>query len=103
MIDRVYAVIAGMEQTGDYVMSAVADNGSGMTPAVAEKAFDPFFTTKEPGKGTGMGLAISQSIVREHDGTIEVEQGRSGARFVVTLPMLSERSDQSHELQGKAK
>jgi two-component system NtrC family sensor kinase len=71
------------------------DTGSGVAEGDRERIFDPFFTTKEPGKGTGMGLAISQSIVREHDGEIEVEQARTGARFVVTLPLLTEREDES--------
>ena len=69
------------------------DSGPGVAESDRERIFDPFFTTKEPGKGTGMGLAISQSIVREHDGTIEVEQGRTGACFVVTLPLMTDRDD----------
>ena len=50
-----------------------------------------------------MGLAISQSIVREHDGAIEVERGPTGARFVVTLPLFSERDDDSFETRCLAK
>jgi two-component system NtrC family sensor kinase len=65
------------------------DSGPGVAESDRERIFDPFFTTKEPGKGTGMGLAISQSIIREHDGKIEVERGRTGACFVVTLPLMT--------------
>jgi two-component system, NtrC family, sensor kinase len=67
------------------------DSGPGVAESDRERIFDPFFTTKEPGKGTGMGLAISQSIIREHDGKIEVERGRTGACFVVTLPLVTDR------------
>ena len=69
------------------------DSGPGVAESDRERIFDPFFTTKEPGKGTGMGLAISQSIIREHDGKIEVERGRTGACFVVTLPLVTDRDD----------
>jgi two-component system, NtrC family, sensor kinase len=69
------------------------DSGPGVAECDRERIFDPFFTTKEPGKGTGMGLAISHSIVREHDGTIEVERGRTGACFIVTLPLMTDQDD----------
>jgi signal transduction histidine kinase len=50
------------------VVVAFEDTGAGVPPENEAHVFSPFFTTKEPGKGTGMGLAVSQSIVREHDG-----------------------------------
>jgi signal transduction histidine kinase len=86
-----------------YLRLLFEDSGSGVADGDRERIFDPFFTTKEPGKGTGMGLAISQSIVREHDGAIEVERGPTGARFVVTLPLLSDRDDDSFETLCLAK
>jgi signal transduction histidine kinase len=61
------------------------DDGPGVDEQFKERVFDPFFTTKDPGKGTGMGLAVSQSIVRDHDGEITLEPRPHGARFVVTL------------------
>ena len=69
------------------------DSGPGIAESDRERIFDPFFTTKEPGKGTGMGLSISQSIVLEHDGTIEVERGRTGSCFIVTLPLITDQDD----------
>ena len=76
-----------------YLRLLFEDSGPGVAESDRERIFDPFFTTKEPGKGTGMGLAISQSIIREHDGKIEVERGRTGACFVVTLPLMTNRDD----------
>ena len=63
------------------------DTGTGVLPEHKGSVFDPFFTTKEPGKGTGMGLAVSQSIMRDHNGEITFDSGPSGTRFYVTMPM----------------
>ncbi len=62
------------------------DTGPGVPEAIRDRIFDPFFTTKDPGKGTGMGLAVSQTIISDHDGELTLEQKSHGARFVVTLP-----------------
>jgi two-component system NtrC family sensor kinase len=62
------------------------DTGPGISEPNRGRIFDPFFTTKEPGKGTGMGLAICQTIVQSHDGEISFESGASGTRFFVSFP-----------------
>jgi len=72
---------------GSRVTLAFEDTGPGVAPEHEDRLFSPFFTTKEPGKGTGMGLAVSQSIVREHDGEITFSSGPSRSRFVVAIPM----------------
>ena len=74
---------------GSRAMLAFEDTGAGVAPEHEDRLFTPFFTTKEPGKGTGMGLAVSQSIVREHDGEITFSTNASGSRFVVAIPMAS--------------
>jgi len=74
---------------GSRVMLAFEDTGVGVAPENEARLFAPFFTTKEPGKGTGMGLAVSQSIVREHGGEITFAPNVSGSRFVVAIPMAS--------------
>ncbi len=62
------------------------DTGPGIPEVNRSRIFDPFFTTKEPGKGTGMGLAVCQTIVQSHAGEIALESGPTGTRFFVSFP-----------------
>lgn len=66
---------------------SVEDTGIGIEPRDLERIFDAFYTTKERGKGTGLGLLVSQRIVTEHGGTLRVqsEVGR-GTCFTIVLP-----------------
>jgi len=77
-----------------YLRLRVADNGRGMPPEVRERLFEPFFTTKPRGEGTGMGLAVVQGIVVDHDGVITVEsEPGAGSCFTVYLPRWSRQAD----------
>ncbi|MNQ59243.1 Blue-light-activated protein [compost metagenome] len=59
-------------KAGDYVMIAVSDNGTGMTPSVLAKAFDPFFTTKPIGQGTGLGLSMIYGFAQQSGGHVSL-------------------------------
>jgi polar amino acid transport system substrate-binding protein len=74
------------EATGNAIFS-VSDQGSGILPEHLPRLTDPFFTTKRESGGTGLGLSVSLSIVREHGGdlTFESEPGRT-TTVTVTLP-----------------
>ena len=66
----------------------VADTGTGMSPETLAHIFDPMFTTKQIGTGAGLGLAISEQIVRQHGGTIHVESAPDrGTIFTIRLPL----------------
>lgn len=72
---------------GPYLKITVSDTGHGMSPEVMERVFDPFFTTKKPGEGTGLGLSVVKSIVKEHKGHITVSSEiKKGSSFCVYLP-----------------
>ena len=65
-----------------------ADTGPGIPPENLKRIFEPFFTTKETSHGVGLGLSISQRIIEDHHGKIEVtsELGK-GTIFTVKLPV----------------
>jgi histidine kinase len=72
------------------VVAVIRDNGYGIPESVREKIFEPFFTTKEVGRGTGLGLSISYGIIKDYEGTIEVESMvGSGTIFRITFPALA--------------
>jgi C4-dicarboxylate-specific signal transduction histidine kinase len=69
------------------VMIVVADSGPGIPPGFENRVFDPFYTTKEVGAGTGLGLSITYGIIKDHEGTIAVDnRPGQGARFLIQLP-----------------
>jgi signal transduction histidine kinase len=67
----------------------IADSGCGIDPDDAPKILDPFYTTKAPGKGTGLGLYITYTIIKEYEGAIDFESEKGkGTKFTITLPLL---------------
>jgi len=74
-----------------YIELSVRDEGSGIASENIEKIFNPFFTTKTIGEGTGLGLSVVHSIVREHHGDIRVESEKGkGACFYLYFPTVAE-------------
>jgi signal transduction histidine kinase/CheY-like chemotaxis protein len=66
----------------------IKDNGIGISSEIKEKIFDPFFTTKDTNKGTGIGLSIVNSIIKEHEGEISFEtETNKGTCFIIKLPL----------------
>jgi len=80
------------EADEDSAVIGVRDTGLGIAPEHLAKIYDPFFTTKQIGKGTGLGLAVSYGIIRDHGGHIDVESNLGeGTRFHITLPLAATR------------
>jgi two-component system NtrC family sensor kinase len=73
---------------GDQVQIEVRDNGPGIPEGILSRIFEPFFTTKPTGVGTGLGLAVSRTLVDAMGGRLEARNlAEGGAAFVVILPV----------------
>jgi signal transduction histidine kinase len=79
------ALTLSATQVQGAVQFSVADNGSGIPAENLSRIFEPFFTTKAE-SGTGLGLWVSRQIVEKHGGSITVESGPAGTRFIILLP-----------------
>ncbi|MEK6690434.1 MAG: ATP-binding protein [Nitrospirota bacterium] len=88
-VDEEYCRHYSWAKTGNYVSISVLDNGNGIPEKIRDRIFEPFFTTKDVGKGTGLGLAVTYSIVKNHGGWINFysEIGK-GTEFRVYLPAI---------------
>ena len=83
---------------GDGVEIRVKDNGNGIPKEIIDKIFNPFFTTKPTGRGTGLGLSMSNDIIREHGGDILPEsQPGEYAQFTVRIPANAKQPDLPEE------
>ena len=88
---------------GEYVVLRVSDTGAGIPPEVIDRIFEPFFTTKPAGRGTGLGLALVHSIVKEHGGVIDVEsEVGGGTTFTVWLPRIAAGGEAAAPEEGPA-
>ncbi|MBK8464746.1 MAG: PAS domain S-box protein [Chloracidobacterium sp.] len=96
VIDDNYARMNLDAEPGNYVLLTVNDTGTGMTDEIVKRIFDPFFTTKEIGKGTGLGLATTLTIVKSHGGFINVySEPKRGTKFSIYLPSAEAHSEKA--------
>ncbi len=87
-LDLVEAVRCGLSAEGSYACLEVNDSGIGMSGEMLTRIFEPFFTTKEPGKGTGLGMAMVYSLVRQQQGGIEIRSAPgAGTRVRLFFPL----------------
>jgi C4-dicarboxylate-specific signal transduction histidine kinase len=94
MIDVPYKVITIVcAAEADSLDICFCDTGPGIPEGLEKRIFDPFFTTKEVGTGTGLGLSITYGIIKEHQGTIMVQNHEDGgALFSIQLPLNLDKS-----------
>lgn len=103
--DAAFRATRPWARVGRYVSVSVRDDGCGIHPDAHEHIYEPFFTTKGIGRGTGLGLATSYSIVKQHQGFIDfTSELDRGSEFTIYLPALAsvivEPSSPAHDGMG---
>jgi two-component system NtrC family sensor kinase len=90
-------IVTSFDRQRGIISIRFTDTGGGIPQEIIHKIFDPFFTTKPTGMGTGLGLAVSYGIVKDHDGEIRVESTPGqGSAFTVELPVIEPDSRNAH-------
>jgi signal transduction histidine kinase len=84
--DRAGAIQIITRRAAREIVVEIADNGVGIAPEHLARIFDPFFSTKPSGKGTGLGLAVSHSIVTAHGGRIHIAPQAQGTLVTIAFP-----------------
>jgi signal transduction histidine kinase len=86
---RIQTSVEQVSPGSEFVVVSVRDTGTGIPAAYQVQIFDPFFTTKSSGRGTGLGLSIVSRIVRQHEGTIQVQsEPDQGTTFWMRFPAI---------------
>ena len=93
-LDDAYALDHDEVTPGQYVMLAVSDTGSGMSPDILEKVFEPFFSTKAEGKGSGLGLSMVYGFVKQSGGHVKIySEVGEGTTIKLYLPRAVQSED----------
>ena len=99
-LDDEYVAAHGYGKPGMYALITVADTGYGMDAETQKKIFEPFFTTKGIGEGTGLGLAVSYGIIKQHGGYINVySESGQGTVFRIYLQLIEESAFSVKEIE----
>jgi len=94
LLDSTYCAAHPDVVPGHYVMVAVSDTGTGMSPKVMAQAFEPFFSTKPEGKGTGLGLSMVYGLVKQSGGHVKIySEPGMGTTVKLYLPRTREAED----------
>lgn len=95
-LDDHYAATHADVSAGQYVILAVSDTGSGMSPEILEQVFEPFFSTKPEGKGTGLGLSMVYGFAKQSNGHVKIYSER-GHGTTVKLYLPREIAEEARE------
>jgi PAS domain S-box-containing protein len=89
-----FAKINDLNILGDYIVVSIKDNGVGISKENITKIFDPFFTTKDKDRGTGLGLSMVYSIIKQHNGNLKLKSEVGvGTTFKLFIPKLEDETD----------
>lgn len=80
-------IIISNRVNNNYLVIAVTNNGPNIPEHLLNQIFDPFYTTKDPGQGSGLGLSICYTLIKEHSGHIYAQNTKDGVSFIIELPL----------------
>lgn len=96
--DKYFCETRNDAEVRDYWIISISDTGIGMTPEIISRIFDPFYTTKDEGIGTGLGLVLVNSTIKDHSGFIDVySEAGTGTTFKLYIPASSEKPETAAE------